>query len=95
MKNDRKSEIIQSALKLARTKGYTKVSRNMIAADLDCTPPVIHYHFGTMAKLRRAVMRAAVQQEDLVVIAQGLAAGDEQAKKAPESIKREALGALL
>ena len=40
-------------------------------------------------------MGAAVANKDLVVIAQGLAAGDSRAKAASTVLKRQSLGQLL
>jgi len=53
------------------------------------------WHFSTMAQLRRSIMRAAVRRENLAVIAQGLAAGDAQARKAGRAVQRRALESIL
>ena len=87
----RKEEIISCALFLAIDGHYMQVQRKQIADELGVTPPALTYHFGTMQQLRRAVMRAAVTQEILTVIAQGLVAQDAQAKKAPEALRRRAI----
>ncbi len=92
----RKEEIVVVALELAVTVGgYTKVTRKAVADAMGLTPPAISHHFGTMAKLQRAMMRAAVTGEVLAVIAQGLVANDPHAKKAPEGLKRQAIEAAL
>jgi hypothetical protein len=43
-----------------------------------------------MVAFRRAIMRAAIVSKNLAVVAQGLAAGDANAQKAPESLRVEA-----
>lgn len=87
----RKESIVDVALRLAAATHYTQVQRKQIADELGVTPPALTYHFGTMQQLRRAIMRAAIAKEDLVVIAQGLVAQDEHAKKAPEALRRRAI----
>lgn len=91
----RKEDLLAAALPLAAERGYTRVTRNDIAQRAGVSGPVIHYHFGTMAQFQRELMRYAVLKENLAVVAQGLAAGDKQAKKAPEVIRRRALDSLL
>lgn len=87
----RKEAIVAAALRLAAVGHYTQVQRKQIAEELGVTPPALTYHFGTMAQLHRAIIRAAITAEDLVVLAQGLVAQDEHAKKAPEALRRRAI----
>lgn len=87
----RKEEIVGVALRLAGETHYTQVQRKQIADELGVTPPALTYHFGTMPQLQRAIIRAAICKEDLVVLAQGLVAQDEHAKKAPEALRRRAI----
>lgn len=95
MRDDTKKRILKAALELSHDKDYRSVSRDSIAARIGCTAPLVNYHYKTMARLRRAVMREAVQTRDLVVIAQGLVAGDPHAIRAEESLKREAMEKAL
>tara|TARA_R100000750_G_scaffold34860_1_gene22434 strand:+ start:606 stop:911 length:306 start_codon:yes stop_codon:yes gene_type:complete len=87
----RKEAIVDVALELAAAAHYTQVQRKQIADELGVTPPALTYHFGTMEQLRRAIMRAAIERENLGVIAQGLVAQDKHAKKAPEALRRRAI----
>lgn len=87
----RKEEIVAVALELAQASHYTQVQRKQIADTMGVTPPALTYHFGTMCQLRRAMMRAAVKQENLIVLAQGLVANDPYAKDAPEALRRRAI----
>lgn len=91
----RKEDILEAALPLAVQLGYANVTRNHIAHAIGVSGTTVQYHFGTMAQLRRAVMRLAIHTRCLAVIAQGLSAGDEQAKKAPPELQREALDSLI
>lgn len=87
----RKDEIIAAALLLASSTHYTRVTREAIAAAISIKGPAIQYHFGTMGQLRRELMRAAVKQRVLNVVAQGLLSRDEHAEKADEGLRQEAI----
>ncbi len=91
----RKAEILAAALDTARAVGYRHVSREAISARAECSPGLVSAYFGTMPALRRAIMSAAIARRDLVVLAQGLAAGDSKAKAAPEALRRAAAEALV
>lgn len=83
----RKAEILGVALILAADCGYMHVTRDAIADAIGVSGPAVQYHFGTMAKLRRSLMRHAVEHRNPRVVAQGLAMNDEQAAKADEKLK--------
>tara|TARA_R100000541_G_scaffold8848_2_gene16460 strand:+ start:1680 stop:1979 length:300 start_codon:yes stop_codon:yes gene_type:complete len=83
---DRHDEVLDVALSLSVSVGYLRVTRDAIAKQVGLTPQAIQHHIGTMAKLRRAIMRKALADECLPVIAQGLANRDEHALKAPADL---------
>lgn len=91
---ERKAQILNAALTLCERESFTRVTREQIAAKAACPPTLISYHFGTMASLRRAIMREAIRAEHLPVIAQGLALRDAHALRAPEDLRRRALASL-
>lgn len=87
--------LMTAALATARADGYQRMTRQSVALAAGCSQGQISLVFGTMPQLRRAVMRAAVARGDMVVLAQGLAAGDPVARGASVPVKRLALEALL
>ena len=91
---ERRRQILDAALKLAEQGHYMTVYREAIAAEVGIAGPTIHYHFTTMAKLRRAMMRQAVTTECLPVIAQGITSKDSQALRAPMELRARALASL-
>ena len=93
-KGVRKEQILSAALKLAESIGYTHVSRDKVAALIECAPGTITHSFGTMPQFRRALMRYAIAKGSLVVLAQGLAAKDTHAQKAPIDLRKKALASL-
>jgi AcrR family transcriptional regulator len=90
----RKAQILDAALRLAVKKRYDQITRDEIAAEAGCSSGLITHRYGTMVQLRRDLMRRAVKESVLLVIGQGLAAGDAHARRAPEDVKQKALAAL-
>ena len=87
----RKEIIITAALKLATEWHFLKVTRGMVAEDVGVAPATIQYHFKNMDQFRKELMRAAVKQECLPVIAQGLLMGNNHARKASPELKQRAV----
>lgn len=89
---DRKTEIIDAALRVAERPGaYSKLTRVGIATEAGCAEGLVSRYFGTMNAFKRVVMRAAIQRSNLSIIAQGLACGDNVAAKVHPDIKNQAL----
>ncbi len=91
----RKESIIAAALDLAEDTHYREVTRDQIGRRIGVTGTAVMYHFGTMQQLRREVMRAAVKQERLQVIAQGLTCNDVHADRASEALQLRAVAACV
>ena len=77
-------------MKLSRIVGYNNVTREAIAVEVGCVPALITSYFGTMVKLKRAIMRRAIQIEDLNILGQGLAMRDSHALKISDELKAAA-----
>lgn len=92
----RKDQLINSALDCFEKsdKPFMKVTRFDIAEVAGVSEPLITHHLGTMTDLRRDVIRHAIVQKRLKIIAQGLAIGDAHACKAPQELKDQALALL-
>ena len=95
-KNDPKQKILDAAVEISRTKGYNRITRNEVAEQAGgIAGSSVHYHFKTMTKLRRDIMRAAVRNEVIEVVAQGLALRDPHALKAPLELRGQAVDFML
>jgi AcrR family transcriptional regulator len=92
---DRKQQILSVAVKMACVHGYDKITRDGIAGKANVSMGLVTKYFGSMIKLRRSIMRAAINQEIPVIIAQGLANGDPHARKAPAELKAKAATSLV
>lgn len=86
-----KSNILKQALKLARKKGFDKIKMPEIAEAAEVVNGTIVVHFTNMDKLRRDLLRFAVEKEDLTVIAQGLVANHVVTRKIDRDLKERAL----
>lgn len=91
----RRELILQVAVRLSVRRGYTSITREMIADAADISPASVSHYFGTMDELRAEIMGQAIRAEVLEVVAQGLTAHDERAQAAPEALRRRALAALM
>lgn len=92
---DRQAAILQVATSLAARVGYNELSREAIAESAQCSPALVSAYFGTMVKMRRAIMGEAIRTRDLRVLAQGLACRDKRALAAPEELRRLAVESLM
>ena len=91
----RKAEILQSAIFLAEEYGYKSFTRSNVASRAGCSEGLVTKYFPTINILRRAVVGAAISQENLNIIAQALVMGDPRARKAPENLRRQAAETLM
>lgn len=85
-----KDHILKTAVRLARAKGYTHITRDQIATECNCGTGTINYHYGSMPVLLREVMREAIKSADLEIIAQGLAERHPVIVQAPEVLRSAA-----
>ena len=92
---ERKSEMLSCAVVLAKEIGYTRVSKDNLAASVKCSPSLIMHYFSTIKQLHRAIMGEAIRRNDLNLIAQGLINQDPRIQHLPEDLKREALDLFL
>jgi len=87
----RRDDILYAAVKAAESRHYLKLTRFQVAEAADVSEGLITHYFGTMVKLRRDIMRYAIRNRCLPVIAQGLTSNDPHARKADPDLQREAL----
>lgn len=92
---DRKKLIIQAALKVSERTGYCHVRRQDVAIEAGVSEGLVSQYLGTMSKLKRTVMRHAVIEKRLAIIAQGLVNKDPHAMKAPLEVREAAIRSIL
>jgi AcrR family transcriptional regulator len=87
---DRKAQILDEALRVAERHGVDRLAFKDVASAAQVSIGLVIHYFGTMTKLRRAVMREAVRTETVAVVARGIATGDPQALKAGAGLRSAA-----
>ena len=88
---DRKTQILTAAIEIAQKKGFDRISKSTISKALGISPNDAKHHFGSMANLKSAVMKAAVELKITSVIVYGIAIKHPDALAASDELKAEAL----
>lgn len=65
-----KDSILVSGLTLSRKHGLMQVTRELLAEHATCSAANISYHFGSMDKVRAAIVEFALSCENLEVLTQ-------------------------
>ena len=92
---DRDNLILNAAIALAEEDSFQWITRDAVAAKAGVSPGTVNNAYGTIADLKRAVLRAAVERRILPIIAEGLGVKHPIAMDAPEELRKEALAALV
>ena len=90
----RHDDIVAAALRIAGDSGYNRITRDDIALAAGCSPALVSEILGTMTQLRRTLVRAAIANEILPVVAQALALRDPHALRAPQELRERAAASL-
>ena len=90
-----KGHILKVATRMALKNGFNSLTRDSVAAEAFVAMGSVNHHYGTMDGLRDEVMRNAVENEILEIVAQGVASGHPIAQSAPVELKQRALTTLL
>lgn len=83
----RTRQLLAAALDLAATAGWAGLTHAGVASRAGVSNGLVVARLGTMSEMRRSVMRAAVAQRVVRVVAEGLAAGDRHARRADEALR--------
>lgn len=94
MDETRQKQILEAATHLAVDKGYQNITRAQVALVARVSVGSINLYFTTMEYLKQIVLRDAIASENLVIIAQGLAANDPLLIDAPVLLLRRAAESL-
>ena len=91
-----KSVVLNAAVDVAERDGFNNINRDAVALKAGVSTGSVSQAYGTMCKLKRAVMRHAIQHELLDIIAVGLSMKDKTAIKIEDiELKKRALTTLL
>ena len=87
--------IMTAALQIAARVGISATTRDAIAARVPCSAGSVSFHFGERRKLERAIVEAAIAQENLAVIGSAIAERHPSVKNLPDDVRTRALRAYL
>jgi AcrR family transcriptional regulator len=79
--NIRYQQFLDAAIKLAYSHGYMHVTAKLIARKLNTTSSLVLYYFEKTAYINTAILQAALEREDTIILAQALIRKDSRIKK--------------
>jgi len=88
---ERKKLLLDAATAAAVEHGYGRFTREHVAQRAEVGPSLVNKYFTTMALLRRAVMGAAIKDENLSIIREGIVLRDSRAMKVGDELKKKAM----
>lgn len=91
----RAEQLLEHAIEQAKTTGLARLTRDGIAQRAGVAPGLVSVRLGTMANLRRDIIRHAIKRAILPIVAEALMARDPQALKAPKELRQRAIVAAL
>lgn len=92
---ERREKVLRAAVELAKLSHYRAVTRDDIADQLQIAPTSINTWFGDMTNFRNDLVNYAIDQKELLIIAQALAVRDPITRRVPHTLKTKALQELL
>ena len=90
----RREEILNAAIVLAAKIGYNRITRELVATCAGTSCALVTHYFTNMENLKQDVMRAAIEREIYLIIAQGLSLGEPQTKTITKELKEKVLAFL-
>lgn len=92
---DRKASILDAALTAAKKHGYNNFRLTHVAEIAECSTALVMIYYKTMDQVRRDVMRVAIRDELLPIIAAGIALRDPRCRKLTLELRERALATLF
>ncbi len=89
--SESKAHLLVAAVKAAEVYGYSNFNRDHISEFSGKSATLITAYYPTVKQLKRAIMRYAIHNEVLSIVAEGIVTGCQQAKKADPELKQKAL----
>lgn len=92
--SERADNILAAAVAVALRDGFQNVTRDKVAAEANSSVGLIYTYYRSMDILRDEVMRIAIRDRHLAIVAQGVASGNVATARAPAELRRQALQTL-
>ena len=91
----RKERLLAEGAKFAKSHGYRTMTILDITRAAGVSYSVVNLYFGSIKKFKRAIMKYAIEIEDLDILAEGLTAKDGSLGIIPPDLRRRAAVHLL
>lgn len=91
---DRKASILDAAVTVARRHGYSNFRMHHVSTEAGCSNALVVIYWKTMEQIRRDVMRVAIRERHLDIIATGIALKDPRCRKLPAELHQAAIDSL-
>lgn len=92
---DRKAQIMIAAVSLAEKNGWAQLTRDGVATAAGVSAGLVTFYFPAIDDLRQQVMRKAVRDEILSIVADGLVARNPAAMEASVELRQKAVAAAV
>ena len=83
----RTAQLLAVAVRLAAASGWRNLTHASVAQAAGVSNGLVVARLGTKTEMLRSVMRAAVRDSVVAVVAEGLAVGDKHAKRAGAELR--------
>lgn len=88
---ERKIEILTSAIDLSKEVGYSHITRDDVAKRAGVSYGLINHYFKSIDRLRKLVLKTAIDEEMVEIIAQGMVRKDPLAKRITSKMKERVI----
>lgn len=90
----RKKQILETAIFLAEKKGYQNFTRQEIADKIGISPSYVNFYFNTAKIMKEAVLNEAIRTENLRIVAQASLTKDTSWGISPE-LRKKAINYII
>lgn len=92
-KHRTRTDILHAAMRIAKRYGLAAVKRDAVATEARCGAGTVNFHFQTVRYLHDEVLKFAVNQRELRVIAEGVVGGYSAVADIGAELRKAALAA--
>lgn len=93
--DDRKRQILECGVMLAKKIGYKRVSQIDIAKHLKISNALPIIYFGRITNLRAEILKVAIEREILEILAQAMGMKDPMVKNISTELKNKVINFIL
>lgn len=93
-KKERAKQLTDIAIRIAEKSSYINVNHEDIANEAKMSTASVYYVLGTRSALHEIIVKAAIETENVTIVAQALALKNPLAVEAPDVLKARAVQLL-